>query len=223
MTDRLQQVLAELRDCENQFQRKANSVALLAVSKAQSAEKVRQLFNAGQFAFGENYLQEALEKISALKDCDIEWHFIGRIQSNKTKAIAQNFAWVQSVANLKIAQRLNEQRPSYLMPLNICIQVNIDQDPNKDGVLPEELLSLAEQIAPLERLHLRGIMVIPREESSFENQLVVFEKANQLFSQLPRHGFICDTLSMGMSADFKAAIQAGSSMVRIGTALFGSR
>lgn len=224
----LQTILHNIRQSELNAKRKPDSVRLLAVSKKQSADKIRELYLQGQKAFGENYLQEALEKQALLKDCDIEWHFIGHIQSNKTKEIAENFSWVQSVDRFKIAKRLNDQRPSDFPPLNICIEVNIDREKNKSGVMPEDLLALAKEIMPFENLRLRGLMIIPEK-----NNIKAFQEAAQLqtelaaylekFSSQNKKPCAIDTLSMGMSADFDAAIKAGSTMVRVGTALFGVR
>ena len=196
----------------------AGGATLVAASKQQSADKIRALFLEGQTAFGENYLQEALEKMQRLRDCDIEWHFIGSIQSNKTKLIAENFSWVQSVDRFVIAKRLSDQRPPHLPPLNICIEVNIDHEQTKSGVAPDAVAELATQILSLKNLVLRGLMIIPEK-----NHNDAFQKAFLLYQQLIQHEFKLDTLSMGMSDDFEAAIKAGSTMVRIGTAIFGKR
>ncbi|MDP1574515.1 MAG: YggS family pyridoxal phosphate-dependent enzyme [Coxiellaceae bacterium] len=216
-------LLTQLRLIEKKNHRTENAVTLLAVSKKQSAKKIRDLFLQGQKYFGENYLQEALEKQVLLKDLAIEWHFIGHIQSNKTKAIAEHFSWVHSVDRLSIAKRLNDQRPASLPPLNVCIEINIDNENTKSGITPEKLLSLAKEIALLKNLKLRGLMIIPQKhirESVCNN---VFQKTAQLQKQLIDAGFSVDTLSMGMSADYEAAIASGATMVRIGTALFGER
>lgn len=218
-----QTLLKVMRDTETDLGLKPNSVSLLAVSKGQSIEKITAVYAEGQRLFGENYLQEALEKMQALNDLDIEWHFIGQIQSNKTKQIAENFSWVQSVASLKIAERLNQQRPVHLEPLNICIQVNISNEAAKGGVEPEALFELARAISHLKQLTLRGIMVIPKDERDYYAQLAAFERARDLFIQLQQQGFVVDTLSMGMSGDFKAAMAAGSTMLRLGSAVFGPR
>jgi len=193
----------------------SSSITLIAVSKTRSANQIRELFNAGQKAFGENYLQEALEKQRLLQDCDITWHFIGTIQSNKTKLIAENFSWVQSVNRASIAKRLNDQRPANLPPLNICIEVNIDEEKTKSGVMPNDVAALAKEISSLKNITLRGLMIIPTK-----NNTTGFQKAAALQQQLIQQGFRLDTLSMGMSTDFIDAIEAGSTMVRIGTALF---
>ena len=211
-------LLTQLRLIEKKYHRSENAVMLLAVSKTQSADNIRDLFLQGQRCFGENYLQEALEKQLLLKDLAIEWHFIGHIQSNKTKLIAGHFSWVHSVDRLSIAKRLNDQRPTSLPPLNICIEINIDGEENKSGVAPAKLLSLATEISLLKNLKLRGLMCIPQK-----NNLEAFEKTATLQQTLIHDGFILDTLSMGMSADYEAAIAAGATIVRIGTALFGER
>lgn len=206
-----------------QAQRPANSVQLLAVSKTWPAARLRELAAAGQRRFGENYLQEALEKIQALEDLPLEWHFIGPVQSNKTRDIAAHFDWVHSIDRMKIAQRLAAQRPVGLPPLNICLQVNIDQEATKAGVLPDMLLELAQAISQLQNLCLRGMMIIPAIADTNAQQLETFDRAQQLFALLKTHHPQVDTLSMGMSADLTAAIAKGSTMVRVGTALFGER
>ena len=213
----------DIRLAEQQSGRTPGSVKLLAVSKTWPAEKLRLMAEEGQPRFGENYLQEALEKIAALDDLDLEWHFIGPIQSNKTRDIAAHFDWAQSVDRLKIARRLNEQRPDNLPPLNLCIQVNIDEEETKSGVTPDQVMPLAEAISELDKLKLRGLMVIPAKHSDESTQRASFQRAQQLFSLLQDHFEDIDTLSMGMTGDLNAAIAEGSTMVRIGTALFGQR
>lgn len=208
---------------EQQANRPQDSVQLLAVSKTWPASRLRELAEAGQTRFGENYLQEALEKIAALKDLALEWHFIGPVQSNKTREIAAHFDWAESVDRLKIAQRLSDQRPANLPPLNICLQVNIDNESSKSGVQPDKLMELAAAVSQLDNIRLRGLMVIPAIAETIEQQLDAFGRAQQLFSQLKTAHPDVDTLSMGMSADMQAAITQGSTMVRIGTALFGER
>jgi len=219
----LHTLLNTIESTTNKARRPANSVTLLAVSKTWPAEELRKLANLGQRCFGENYLQEALTKIAALSDLNLEWHFIGPIQSNKTRDIAANFDWVQSIDRLKIAKRLSEQRPSNLAQLNICIQVNIDNETSKSGVKLDEVLNLAQQITQFEHLQLRGLMIIPKKTSDPQQQRQSFQKAHTLFSQLAALYPSIDTLSMGMSADMEHAIAEGSTMVRIGTALFGAR
>jgi pyridoxal phosphate enzyme (YggS family) len=203
--------------------RDVNEVTLLPVSKTFGPDAVREAFAAGERAFGENYIQEAVDKQAALADLPIAWHCIGPIQSNKTRLVAAHFAWAHAVDRLKIAQRLAEQRPAALPPLDVCIQVNIDGGPNKSGVAPQEALALARAIAALPRLRLRGLMTIPEPAEEFEAQLAVHRRARALFDALRGEGLPIDTLSMGMTADLEAAIHAGSTMVRVGTAIFGGR
>ncbi len=203
--------------------RSASDIVLLAVSKKKPVEDIREAFRCGQKNFGENYLQEAQSKISELADLDIVWHFIGPVQSNKTKALASSFQWVHCVDRLKIVQRLNDHRPGSMPPLNICIQVNADLEPSKSGIAPSEIIALAEAIAHLPRLRLRGLMTIPAPRSNFESQREPFRLLAQALADLRARGFDCDTLSMGMSHDLQAAIAEGSTLVRIGTAIFGER
>lgn len=198
-------------------------VKLLAVSKAQPSSVIREAYSAGQILFGENYLQEALEKQNTLADLAIEWHFIGPIQSNKTQAIAQHFAWVHSVDRLKIAQRLNEARPAHLPPLQVCIQVNISDEISKSGVSPDALEDLAHAITALPRLKLRGLMAIPAPTHDTNQQRKQFKQVRQCYDALLAKGFILDTLSIGMSEDYPLAITEGATIVRIGSALFGAR
>jgi len=203
--------------------RNAAEVRLLAVSKTFPAASVREAYQAGQTAFGENYLQEALEKIAALRDLPLEWHFIGPIQSNKTRAIAENFAWVHSVDRLKIAERLSAQRPLHAPPLNVCLQVNVSGEVTKSGVAPGEVMQLAQAVIQLPRLKLRGLMTIPSPAADETAQRVPFAQMKALLAQLNSQGMALDTLSMGMSYDYPAAILEGATLVRIGTAIFGSR
>lgn len=215
------QVLEQIEVACSRAGREAETVQLLAVSKTHPSEALREMYATGQRAFGENYLQEALEKIEALSDLDIEWHFIGHVQRNKTKHLAEKFAWVHGVDRLIIAERLSSQRLATQPPLNICLQVNIDVQDTKDGCQPEEVAQLVSQISQLPHLRLRGIMVIPAP-----NNTAALMDARKLFDQVKaQHANPqdWDTLSMGMSADLDAAIAAGSTMVRIGTALFGAR
>lgn len=207
--------------------RDPEEIRLLAVSKSFPAAAVIDAARAGQSAFGENYVQEALPKIAEVEreasDLSLEWHFIGPIQSNKTRAIAEHFAWVQSVDRLKIAERLSEQRPASLPPLNILLQVNISGEASKSGVAPEVAAELAAAVAGLPRLRLRGLMAVPEPEPDSARQRPPLAKMKRLFDQLRSEGLSLDTLSLGMSADLEAAIAAGSTMVRIGTAIFGER
>ena len=198
-------------------------VQLLAVSKTFSPEAVREAFECGQRAFGENYIQEAVEKIALLADLPLQWHCIGPVQSNKTRLVAAHFDWVHSVDRLKVAQRLSQQRPEGKPALQVCIQVNIDGGPTKSGVAPREVPALAREIAQLPNLALRGIMTIPEPCDEFEGQLAVHRRARALFDELRAQGLALDTLSMGMTSDLEAAIAAGSTMVRVGTAIFGAR
>lgn len=216
-------ILKKIREYETRYKRKANSVALLAVSKGQSLEKIKEAYNAGQRLFGENYLQEALEKQEKLLNVDIEWHYIGKIQSNKTKMIAEKFSWVHTVDRLKIAERLNAQRPQNLPPLNICIEVNLDEEASKSGVCPESLNEFAMELMQFDRLRLRGLMAIPKITYSMTEQRAAFMKLAGLQNNLIKQGLSLDTLSMGMSDDYEAAIACGSTIVRIGRALFGQR
>jgi len=203
--------------------RDVNEVTLLAVSKTFGPDAVREAHAAGQSAFGENYIQEAVEKIALLADLPLAWHCIGPIQSNKTRLVAEHFAWAHTVDRLKVAQRLSEQRPASAPPLQVCIQVNVDGGASKSGVAPEEAADLAHAIAALPRLALRGLMTIPEPAADFEAQLAVHRKARELFDSLRAQGLALDTLSMGMTGDLEAAIHAGSTMVRVGTAIFGGR
>lgn len=203
--------------------RDPSSVQLLAVSKTFPVDAIREAYAAGQRAFGENYVQEALDKIAVLNELPIEWHFIGPIQSNKTRAIAEHFAWVHGVDRIKIAQRLSEQRPSNLPSLNICLQVNVSGEQSKSGVAPEDVLDLAKQVVRLPRIRLRGLMAIPAPEDDLAQQHQPFARLRELSELLAKNDLPVDTLSMGMSHDFVAAIHEGATMVRVGTAIFGRR
>ena len=205
--------------------RDSASVRLLAVSKTFSAQDVRTAFAAGQRAFGENYVQEAISKIEALAElrADLEWHFIGPLQSNKTRPVAEHFDWVHSVDRLKIAQRLSEQRPDTLPALNVCLQVNVSGEASKSGVSAADAPALAHEIAALPRLTLRGLMSIPEPAADPDAQRVPHRVLRALFDDLRAEGLALDTLSMGMSADLEAAVLEGATLVRIGTAIFGAR
>lgn len=198
-------------------------VRLLAVSKTWPADSVREAAAAGQRAFGENYVQEGAEKVDALAGLGLEWHFIGPLQSNKTRLVANRFVWVHSIDRLKIAERLSAQRDAHLPPLEVCIQVNVSGEASKSGVAPGELPELAHAVAGLPRLRLRGLMAIPEPTSNVALQRARFATLRQLRDQLNADGLALDTLSMGMSDDLEAAIAEGSTMVRVGTAIFGSR
>jgi pyridoxal phosphate enzyme (YggS family) len=221
LQDARQHVLQQIqRACEH-AQRAPETVQLLAVSKTHPSESLREMYAAGQRAFGENYLQEALEKIEALQDLEIEWHFIGHVQRNKTKNLAEKFDWVHGVDRLIIAERLSNQRLQDQSDLNICLQVNIDGQDSKDGCAPDEVAELVAQISQLPKIRLRGLMVIPAPDNT-----AAFADAKALFDLVREkhaHPVDWDTLSMGMSSDLEAAIAAGSTMVRVGTALFGAR
>jgi len=220
---RFTRVHAAIITASEQAGRAHNEVTLLAVSKKQSVVSIRELYAAGQVDFGENYVQEAVTKIEALRDLDIRWHYIGQIQRNKTRTIAEHFAWVQSVDRLLIAKRLSDERPDSLPPLNLCLQVNMQGEAQKAGVAPEDTLALVRAVAVLPRLCLRGIMVIPKMGLSVEASHRVFSDARQLLETMQQDGLNLDTLSMGMSADYPIAIAEGATMVRVGTDLFGAR
>ncbi|PZO10309.1 MAG: YggS family pyridoxal phosphate-dependent enzyme [Burkholderiales bacterium] len=223
----LQQVRERLKRACALAERDVSAVSLLAVSKTFDADAVCLALAAGQHAFGENYVQEGTEKITALRvlrpDAALQWHCIGPLQSNKSRPVAEQFDWVQSVDRLKIAQRLSEQRPIDLPALQVCLQVNVDGGANKSGVTPEGLAELAAAVASLPRLRLRGLMCIPEPAPDFETQRGLFLRAKVLFDQLNAQGMGLDTLSMGMSDDLEAAVAAGSTMVRVGRGVFGSR
>ena len=219
----LQAVRAAIHQAALLAQRNPAEIALLAVSKTMPSSALREVHNHGQLAFGENFVQEALGKINELSDLPLEWHFIGPIQSNKTCPIAENFDWVHSVDRLKIAQRLSEQRQSDLPPLNICLQINISNEPTKGGVTPSEAESMALAIATLPHLKLRGLMAIPAPAEYLSVQRLPFAKMRELLKHFNSSGLNLDTLSMGMSHDLTAAILEGATIVRIGTAIFGSR
>jgi len=220
---RLAAVRERIAVAERRFNRAAGSVTLLAVSKTRSADEIRACAALGQNSFGENYLQEALGKITTLADLSIEWHFIGPIQSNKCRDIASHFDWVHSVDRLKIARLLNDHRPAVRAPLNICLQVNVSGEVSKSGCTLHDLPALAEAIAALPQLRLRGLMAIPAPAESFDEQAKPLRRLSEAFTILQKSGYMLDTLSMGMSDDLEAAVAEGSTMVRIGTALFGPR
>lgn len=220
---RLHTVLGRIRAAEQRFQRPPGAVRLLAVGKTQPAVAIAALAAAGQRDFGENYFQEALDKMTELATLELEWHFIGPMQANKTRGIAEHFAWVHSVDRLKIAERLSAQRPDHLPPLNVCLQVNIDREPTKHGLDEAELAEVAHAVATLPRLRLRGLMAIPAPAAEFAAQRRPFARLRKLRERLADAGLVLDTLSAGMSDDLEAAIAEGATLVRIGTALFGSR
>jgi len=221
----LESVHRRIADAARAAGRDPASVTLLAVSKTFSADAVRAAHAAGQRAFGENYVQESIDKIDALADlrAGLEWHFIGPLQSNKTRPVAERFDWVHSVDRLKIAQRLAEQRPAHLPPLNVCVQVNISGEASKSGVAPDEVAEVARAVAALPSLRLRGLMAIPELASDPDAQRAPHRALRALFDTLRAGGLPLDTLSMGMSADLEAAVLEGATIVRVGTAIFGAR
>lgn len=222
--ERIKALEERIAEEERKSQRPAGSVKLLAVSKGQSLEKIKEAYHCGLREFAENYLQEAENKIQQLSDLDLCWHFIGPIQSNKAKAIAQQFSWVHSVSRLKIAQLLDQHRPDDLPPLNICLQINLSGEESKSGMPMEESFQIIEQIKSLRHLNCRGLMTIPPEEADPATQYKLFSQLKELLEQLNQSADMrMDTLSMGMSQDLSQAIHAGSTMVRIGRALFGER
>ncbi len=223
IADNLNKVQSRIAKALAHASNRQSDVQILAVSKQQHADAIRELAALGMHDFGENYLQDALPKLEQLADLHLCWHFIGHIQTNKTRLVAQHFDWVHSVDRLKIARRLNDQRPDQLAPLNVCVQVNISEEDSKDGVAPNAAEQLVRQIAELPRLKLRGLMAIPRASSDFEQQVQAFTELKSLFDRLNTGGAQLDTLSMGMSYDLEAAIAAGATMLRIGQALFGPR
>jgi pyridoxal phosphate enzyme (YggS family) len=220
----LQQVRQRISAAAARCSRDPEEITLLAVSKTKPAIALEEAAVAGQIAFGENYVQEGVEKIQALTaHPQLEWHFIGPLQSNKSRLVAEHFAWCHTVDRLRIAQRLNDQRPVTLPPLNVLIQVNISDENSKSGIMLDAVSDLAAQIAQLPQLRLRGLMAIPAPESDYQRQLAVGQQMADAFQQLKQRYADVDTLSMGMSDDMEAAIAAGSTMVRIGTAIFGAR
>ncbi len=221
--ERLQAVRARIAVAARQAGRDPGSIRLLAVSKTFDAAAVREMAACGQRAFGENYVQEAQDKMAALADLPLEWHFIGPIQSNKTRPITERFGWVHSLDRLKIAERLSAQRPPGLPPLQVCIEVNVSGEASKGGVAPADLPALADAVAKLPGLRLRGLMAIPAPSADPAAQRAAFRRVREGFDDLVARGHPLDTLSMGMSADLEAAILEGATIVRVGTALFGSR
>ncbi|HSI37989.1 MAG TPA: YggS family pyridoxal phosphate-dependent enzyme [Methylotenera sp.] len=222
ISNRLQGILASIQ-LAKVAGNSPQKVSLLAVSKAHPSSAIREAYSAGQTMFGENYLQEALDKQAELTDLAVEWHFIGPIQSNKTQAIAQHFDWVHSIDRLKIAQRLNDARPADLLPLQVCIQLNISNEATKGGVTPHEVEQLAQVITTMPQLKLRGLMAIPAPTNDKNQQRAQFKQVRECYDALLAKGFALDTLSMGMSDDYPTAIEQGATIVRIGSALFGSR
>lgn len=220
---KLQAVIARIDAAARQSGRAAHGVALLAVSKTWPAAAVREAAAAGQLAFGENYVQEGVDKATELAALGLQWHFIGPLQSNKTRVVAETFDWVHTVDRLKIAQRLSEQRPATLPPLQVCLQVNISGEASKSGVAVGEVGLLARQVAQLPHLKLRGLMAIPAPSDDFAQQRQAFARLREVFEQLQREGLALDTLSIGMSGDLEAAIAEGATILRVGSAIFGER
>jgi len=219
----LANITERMRLAASQCGRNCDEIQLLAVSKSRSVDEIRAAYAAGITCFGESYLQEAVPKMSALKNLPLEWHFIGPIQSNKTRAIAEHFNWVHSVDRLKIATRLNEQRPVNMPALNICIQVNISVEASKSGILKDAVRDFARQLIDLPRLKLRGLMAIPERTDNVQQTRDMFAQMHDMLNDLNRSGFQLDTLSMGMSDDLEAAIMEGATIIRVGTGLFGPR
>lgn len=223
----LKQIHNSIFDVCKEYDRDPNAIKLIAVSKTKPCHLIEEAILAGQTIFGENYVQEGVEKIAYFQKnhptTSIEWHFIGPLQSNKTRLVAENFQWVHTIDRIKIAQRLNDQRPASLPKLNVLIQINISDEPTKSGISAEQLMPLATEISQLPHLVLRGLMIIPKAENSFEKQCEIFLKAYNLYTMLQSKMANIDTLSMGMSDDMKAAIISGSNTIRIGSAIFGAR
>jgi len=223
VTENLRKIRDLLTDAAIDAGRDPDTVQLLAVSKKQPLEKILEAAAGGQRAFGENFVQEGVDKIRALPRRDLAWHFIGHLQSNKTRAVAENFDWVHTIDTLKIARRLSEQRPDARGPLNVCLQVNVDDESTKSGIPVAAVAELAAAVSDLPRLRLRGLMCLPAIRTDFEAQRLPFATLRNLADTLRRQGIDLDTLSMGMTADYRAAIFEGATIVRIGTALFGER
>jgi pyridoxal phosphate enzyme (YggS family) len=219
----LHRVRRRIGDAEQLANRHSGSVSLLAVSKTKPDRYIRAAWKAGQRAFGENYAQEAEEKARRLDDLAIEWHCIGPIQSNKTRGLAETMAWVHSIDRFKIARRLSDQRPQHLPPLNLCLQVKLSDEPSKSGIAPSEIPTLAAQITELPNLSLRGLMAIPAATSDYQQQRMAFKQLQSLLFELQKQHPEVDTLSMGMSGDLEAAVVEGSTLVRVGTDIFGAR
>lgn len=221
--DRIQTVRDRIETAARRFGRPPHGVHLLAVSKTWPAQSVREAWRCGQRAFGENYVNELTEKANLLGDLDIEWHFIGHMQSNKSRAVAETAAWVHSIDRYSIAQRLNQQRGSERPPLQVCLQVNLSGEASKSGVPPDEVPDLLHLLRDLPNLRLRGLMAIPERATDFAAQRAVFARLRELYDSANREGLHLDTLSMGMSGDLEAAVAEGATIVRVGTAIFGER
>ena len=213
----------DIKAAEKKFNRDSNSVLLMAVSKTQSVENILKAYEAGQRDFGENYVQESIEKIVELKNLDITWHFIGKIQSNKSKYIAENFVWIHSIDKISTLKKINDLRKNVEEKLNVCVQVNIDSEDSKSGILVNEVEDFIVKASKFEKLKIRGLMAIPMYHPDYVSQYKTFAKIKNLFDSLIKKNFKLDTLSIGMSSDYNAAIEAGSTIVRIGTSIFGER
>ena len=222
---KLQETRSRIAAACAEARRPVQSVTLLAVGKTQGPAALREAYAAGQRAFGENYVQEALDKVAALAElrADIEWHLIGPLQANKTRVVAESFDWVHTVDRLKIAERLSAQRPAALPPLNLCLQVNISHEESKSGLAPGDVAAVAQAVAQLPRLRLRGLMAIPRTALGFDAQRAPHQALRELFDRLRAQGLALDTLSIGMSDDLEAAVAEGATIVRVGSAIFGAR
>jgi pyridoxal phosphate enzyme (YggS family) len=227
VADALAAVRERIAAAERRFDRAPGSVALVAVAKTKPASLIREAWEAGQRQFGENFVQEAGEKLDTLSDLSgpggIEWHFVGALQANKSRTVAERFDWVQTVGRLRIARRLSDQRPAWLPPLNVCLQVNVSEESSKSGVRVPEVAELAAAVAELPRLRLRGLMTIPRPGTGLDDQRAALRPLVEAYDRLRADGLALDTLSMGMTDDLEAAVAEGSTMVRIGTAVFGPR
>ncbi len=223
IANNLTQVRQRIADAARRCGRDPKEITLIAVSKTKPASAIEEAVRADQFSFGENYIQEGLEKITQLQHLALDWHFIGPVQSNKSRLVAQHFAWCHTVDRVKIAQRLNDQRPDCLTALNVLIQVNISDETSKSGIMPEAIPDLAREIARMPRLRLRGLMTIPAVERLYQPQLAVCLSVAEAFTELKKSYPLVDTLSLGMSNDMEAAITVGSTMVRVGSAIFGAR
>ncbi|MFL6578192.1 MAG: YggS family pyridoxal phosphate-dependent enzyme [Povalibacter sp.] len=223
LSDAYVQTQTRIASAATQAGRSPQSVGLVAISKGHRAETIRHLAQLGQRDFGENYLQEALPKMAELLDLKLTWHFTGQIQSNKTRQIAENFDWAHTVDRERIAARLNEQRPAHLPPLNVCIEVSLEDEAGKGGIGPNEVEPLARSIVQMPRLRLRGLMALPPPQEEYSEQKRLFDRLAEVLRKLNERQFALDTLSMGMSADLEAAVAAGATLVRVGTAIFGER
>ncbi len=221
--ENIKNIKNNIHKIEENLKLKKNSVKLLAVSKTQSIDNIKEAYNSGQQDFGENYLQESLEKISKLKDFPITWHFIGHVQSNKSKLIAENYNWIHSIDKISTLKKINKFRENLKTKINVCVQVNIDQENTKSGIQLNEVENFLDEASAFKNINIRGLMAIPKYDPEYVNQYKTFMQIKKLFDSLVMKGYKLDTLSIGMSSDYEAAIAAGSSIVRIGTSIFGKR